>query len=399
MRKTEICVIGGGASGMAAAVTSARIIGGENVCILEKLDEPGHKILATGNGRCNLTNTACSQAEEIRQFFRELGVFTREEEDGRVYPWCGDAKAVQQALVQELKRLHVQIICGAEVTKAEAQEGKFLVSYRGGKISSRQLLLACGGKAGPKMGTTGDGAKLARRLSLDVTPLAPALTAMEVYEDVRKLKGVRAKAVVTLQYQGKKIAEEEGEVQFTAYGISGICVFNLSRKMVLPPGKKLQGGFDDYTVEIDLAGKLPVRSSDFQNLKKDSLLPLASIVRLPLAEEIYRQAEGNPERCAHLLRHFTLHPKGLKGWDMAQVTRGGIVMSELNPATMEAFAVPGLYAAGEIQDWDGPCGGFNLQHAWESGILAGRSMAERALQKAGKQSLSQTKVKQKGGKA
>lgn len=393
MRKTEICIIGGGASGMAAAVTAARIIGGEHVIVLEKLDEPGHKILATGNGRCNLTNTSCSHAEETRQFFRELGVFTREEEDGRVYPWCGDARAVQQALLQELKRLHVQLICGAEVTKAEAQGDSFIVSFRGGRISARQLLLSCGGKAGPKMGTTGDGARLARRLSLDVTPLAPALTAMEVYEDVRKLKGVRAKAVVTLQYQGEKIAEENGEVQFTAYGISGICVFNLSRKMLLPPGKKLQGGFDDYTVEIDLAGDLLIGNGDFQQMKKDSLLPLASIVRQPLAEEIYRQAEGNPERCAHLLRHFTLHPKGLKGWDMAQVTRGGIRLSELDPHTMEAVSVPGLYAAGEIQDWDGPCGGFNLQHAWETGILAGRAMAEKALQKSGKKTISQTKNK------
>lgn len=378
---------------MAAAVTAARIIGGEHVIVLEKLDEPGHKILATGNGRCNLTNTSCSHAEETRQFFRELGVFTREEEDGRVYPWCGDARAVQQALLQELKRLHVQLICGAEVTKAEAQGDSFIVSFRGGRISARQLLLSCGGKAGPKMGTTGDGARLARRLSLDVTPLAPALTAMEVYEDVRKLKGVRAKAVVTLQYQGEKIAEENGEVQFTAYGISGICVFNLSRKMLLPPGKKLQGGFDDYTVEIDLAGDLLIGNGDFQQMKKDSLLPLASIVRQPLAEEIYRQAEGNPERCAHLLRHFTLHPKGLKGWDMAQVTRGGIRLSELDPHTMEAVSVPGLYAAGEIQDWDGPCSGFNLQHAWETGILAGRAMAEKALQKSGKKTISQTKNK------
>jgi predicted Rossmann fold flavoprotein len=399
MRKTEICIIGGGASGMAAAVTSARIIGGENICVLEKLDEPGHKILATGNGRCNLTNTACSHADETRQFFRELGVFSREEEDGRVYPWCGDARAVQQALIQELKRLNVQVICGAEVTKAEAQEDRFLVSYQGGKISARQLLLACGGKAGPKMGTTGDGAKLARRLTLDVTPLAPALTAMEVYEDVRKLKGVRARAAVTLFYQGKKIAEEDGEVQFTAYGISGICVFNLSRKMLLPPGKKLRGGFDDYLVEIDLAGNLPFRNSDFQHMEKDSLLPLSSVVRKPLAEEIYRQAEGNPDRCAHLLRHFTLHPKGLKGWDMAQVTRGGIVMSALNPATMEAFSVPGLYASGEIQDWDGPCGGFNLQHAWETGILAGRAMAEKFLQKSEGASDVQIKAEQKGRKA
>ncbi|MFC2661652.1 MAG: aminoacetone oxidase family FAD-binding enzyme, partial [Eubacterium sp.] len=381
------------------AVTCARLIGGEHVCLLEKLDEPGHKILATGNGRCNMTNTACSHADETRQFFRGLGVFSREEEDGRVYPWCGDARAVQQALIQELKRLKVLIICGAEVTKAEAQEDSFLVSYRGGKISARQLLLACGGKAGPKMGTTGDGAKLARRLSLDVTPLAPALTAMEVYEDVRKLKGVRAKASVKLQYQGKTVAEENGEVQFTAYGISGICVFNLSRKMVLPPGKKLQGGFDDYSVEIDLAGNLPVRSSDFQNMKEGSLLPLASIVRQPLAEEIYRQAEGKPDQCAYLLRHFTLHPKGLKGWDMAQVTRGGIRMSELDSATMEALSLPGLYAAGEIQDWDGPCGGFNLQHAWETGILAGRAMAEKYLHQSGDKSASQTKTGQKGRKA
>ena len=378
MRDVDICIIGGGASGMAAAIAAGRRISGERILVLEKLDEPGHKILATGNGRCNLTNTACGNAPRTRLIFRELGVFTREEEGGRVYPWCGDARAVQEALLAELERLHVRVSAGSEVTKAEVQGGSFIVSVRGGKpVRAKTLLLACGGKAGPKLGTTGDGARLARQLNLKVTPLAPALTAMEVYDDVRSLKGIRANGTAALYFKDQKLAEEEGEIQFTSYGISGICVFNLSGKMVLPPGKTLKNGFDDYRVEIDLAHGLDVSASDFQGVTAEHLFPLESVVKRPLALRIAEEARGDGKACLRLLRHFTLHPKGLKGWDMAQVTRGGVAREELNPETMEALQYPGLYVSGELQDWDGPCGGYNLQHAWETGYAAGSAMADR----------------------
>lgn len=378
MIEADICIIGGGASGMAAAIAAGRMLRGKQICVLEKLNAPGHKILATGNGRCNLTNMACPGAEKTRVFFRELGVYTREEEDGRVYPWCGDARAVQGALAEELRRLHVQVMTGAEVTKAEAQGNSFLVSVRDREpVRARELLLACGGKAGPKLGTTGDGARLARQLQLRVTPLAPALTAMEVYEDVRDLKGVRARGTAALYFKNRKIAEEKGEIQFTSYGISGICVFNLSGKMVLPPGKKLKNGFDDYSVRLDLADGLSLSAEELKGMDATHPFPLESIVKRPLAQRIIKEAQGDGKACLRLLHGFTLHPKGLKGWDMAQVTRGGVALEELDPDTMEVLHHPGLYVTGELQDWNGPCGGYNLQHAWETGYAAGKAMAER----------------------
>ncbi len=378
---TRICIVGAGASGMTAAIAAGRRIGGRHVLVLEKLDAPGHKILATGNGRCNLTNMACENAAWTREFFRGLGVFTREEDDGRVYPWCGDARAVQQALVSEMERLGVRVRTDSAVTKIERQKDKFLIYTRGNGdvIRADRLLLACGGKAGPKLGTTGDGARLARSLSLEVKPLAPALTAVEVYEDVGSLKGIRARGKAALYYKDLKIDEETGEIQFTAYGVSGICIFNLSRKMVLPPGKNLKDGFDDYRVVLDLADGLTIRKEDFLGVSEQNLLPLESVVRRPLAKRILEMAEGDPGRCVELLHSFTLHPKGLKGWDMAQVTRGGTALEELDWETFTVKKVPGLYVSGELQDWDGPCGGFNLQHAWETGFAAGEAMAESVL--------------------
>ena len=204
-----------------------------------------------------------------------------------------------------------------------------------------------------------------------MTKLAPALTAVETKEDLSSLSGVRAKVRLSLIVHGGSTFEEDGEIQFTDYGISGICVFNMSRFMEIPEGRTLINGFDDYAAEIDF---LP-DTRDAEALVK-AHPTLRSVVKQPVADMILEKSGGDPEMTAWLLKHFMVHPKGLRGWDHAQITRGGIPLQEIKIDRMESKYYPGLFFAGEIIDFDGPCGGFNLENAWETGIRAARAIAE-----------------------
>lgn len=379
----DICIIGGGASGMTAAISAKRFNRDTSVIILEKKDRLGKKILATGNGKCNLSNEKCSDYRSILSFFQEIGVITRMDDSGRFYPYTEDARDVAGALIRRLNTLGVDIDCDAEVAKVNKNDDGFLITYttKGKKLTltCKKLLIACGGKAGPEFGTTGDGYKFARSLGHSVTRLAPALTAVELYENMNSFAGIRVKAKVVLKYKGEEVFEEAGEVQFTKYGISGICVFNLSRFLVLPNGTKLEGGFDDYILSVDFLSS----GGDVENFLRErsemSFLNgsdiLSSIVRKPIALDIYEKSKGDIKSMARLLHDYPLHPKGLKGWDFAQVTKGGIPLEEVNNETMESKILNNLYFAGEILNYDGPCGGFNLQNAWESGIKAGKGIS------------------------
>ncbi len=441
----DICIIGGGAAGLACAAELARIRPGSSIFIVEKNDVLGRKILSTGNGRCNLSNIKCPGHEDVLRFFSGIGVITRTDEEGRIYPYSEDAKDVADALTDAVIQGGAETVTGAVCTGCSFDEDEQIyetsVSVRpsgsakksknegadGGRgektfeILSKRVLLACGGKAAPKLGTTGDGYRIARGFYHTVTRLAPALTAVETKEDLSSLSGVRAKVRITLISHGGSLFEEDGEIQFTDYGISGICVFNMSRFLEIPEGRTLINGFDDYAVEIDFlpeardAGML-VRSrmkssggrtgtdvpdhedrgsvahvSGYAESDVPDDVPereerggdghevdpavLRSIVKRPVAEMIMEKTGGDPEMTAWLLKHFMVHPKGLKGWDHAEITRGGVPLTEIRMDRMESKYFPGLFFAGEIIDFDGPCGGFNLENAWETGLRAARAIA------------------------
>lgn len=379
----DACIIGGGASGLTAAIALKKSGGDPSVIILEKKHEPARKLLATGNGKCNLSNENCPGYKETLAFFQTIGLLTREDEAGRFYPYTEDAADVVEALLRRNKSAGIEIRCDAQVSAVTHEAGVFHVTY-GTKgslrtIDCRKLLIAGGGKAGPAFGTTGDAYKLAESLGHRVTKLAPALTAVETYDDMTAFAGIRAKARVMLKYKGEEVFEEAGEVQFTRYGISGICVFDLSRFLILPEGKNLKGGFDDYEILVDFFPK----GGDIENFlrQRAHMKDLAgenildSLVRQPIGRAIYEKSGGDVKAMAELLRGWPLRPKGLKGWDFAQITRGGVPLAQVDEETMESKIVKDLYFAGEVLDYDGPCGGFNLQNAWETGIRAGRGMS------------------------
>ena len=378
----DICIIGGGASGLAFAAEVSRLAPGISMFIIEKNDVLGRKILSTGNGRCNLSNMICPGHDEVLKFFDSIGVITRTDDAGRIYPYSEDARDVADALSQAVIRSGAEIMTGTVCTGCSFDEKEMLyeTSAKAGdrefSITSRKVVLAAGGKAAPKLGTTGDGYRIAKKFYHTVTKLAPALTAVETHEDLKSLSGVRAKVRLSLIVHGGSIFEEDGEIQFTDYGISGICVFNMSRFMEIPEGRTLINGFDDYAAEIDFMPD----TRDVRKLLEDRPAEdmLRSIVKKPVAEMILEKTKGDPEMTAWLLKHFMVHPSGLRGWDHAEITRGGIPLKEIKMDRMESKYFPGLFLIGEIIDFDGPCGGFNLQNAWETGLRAARAAAEDA---------------------
>jgi len=384
---TNICIIGGGASGIAAAVAARMEDPDVSICILEKGGRIGRKLLATGNGRCNFTNTSCESSKHVIEFFQKIGIKAREEEQGRVYPYSGRAEDVLEAFELFLYSRNISIIPHfAAESLILGETGNFTVYCPKQKIEASKVLLATGGKAAPKFGCTGDGYKMAREAGHSLTKILPALSPVECIGDFENLKGVRVKASVTLLKKGEAVLTEEGEAQFTDYGLSGICVFNLSRHIRLDGSR-----FSDYDISVDM---MPGASSSEVAMelkpRRDNLcLPAGELLRslVPkniatyvlgisgvkydakaVSDEHLRQIAGN-------LKDLRFTVSNVKGWEHAQCTSGGVPTDELDMETMESKLVKGIFFAGEIIDYDGPCGGFNLNNAWETGIKAGKAMA------------------------
>ena len=386
----DLVIAGGGAAGLAAAVQAGLLLKDSSaaclprVALIEKKEVPGKKLSATGNGRCNLSNEACTEREEVDSFFDCLGLLTRTDEAGRMYPYSEEAGEVTSLLTETARDLHTEIITSCQISRVlSGADGGFLLETNGPSdtfgIRCRKLLLSMGGKSYSAFGTTGDGYGIARRLGHTVTRLAPSLVPVQVQEELNPLAGTRAKAKAVLLRCGEVVAEEEGEVQFNRDCISGICIMNLSRLLVLNPEKKFEEAFAEYELSLDL---IPEYSEEelLEVLRcKPAEKMLQGLVRKKLAAYIQQKAE-NPAEIVRILKDLRFTVTGTKGWNDAQVTRGGVVLDEVNPETMESKILPGLYFAGEILDYDGPCGGWNLHFAWQTGLKAGRSMAEAVMQ-------------------
>ena len=373
----DICIVGGGAAGMTAAIYAKETNPALNILILEKKNQLGKKILASGNGKCNLSNVNCEKVEQTLDFFGRLGVFTRTDGEGRIYPYTEESRAILDALKNRIEELGIQVRTTAEVLEIEKKQD-FILHLNTGAIQAKKVLIACGGKAGSQFGTTGDGYRLAKAFGHRVEKPIPVLTAVDVKENMDKLAGIRVKGAVSLSYKDEIIFEEKGEIQFTKTGVSGICVFNLSRYLLIPEGKTFHDGFDDYELFIDF---FPEEEEVLTLLEKRAGLGfegerlLEYLVRGPIASWIYDLTQGDLAETAALLKAFPLSPKGVKGWDFAQATKGGVSFDDVNRDTLESKIIPGLYFAGEVLDFDGPCGGYNLQNAWENGALVGKEMA------------------------
>ncbi|MBR4157653.1 MAG: NAD(P)/FAD-dependent oxidoreductase [Oscillospiraceae bacterium] len=397
----QVAILGGGASGLMAAITAAE--GGHAVTVFERQARVGRKLLATGNGRCNLSNMQpleghyhglqpdfaipalhAFSAEDARAFFRSLGLLTVEEPSGRVYPFSDQAGSVVDVLRFAAEARGVELRTGTEVFGLRRLSDSFLVGLASEGLYFDRVIVCCGGIAGGKLGGTKSGYELLASLGHAVTPLCPALVQLKTpAERVRALKGVRADARIRAEKDGAVLSESEGEVQFTEYGLSGPAAFEVSRAATTAG--------EGVTVRLDLLRNvslveaeeiLAARCRDFPLLTSENLLTgllhnrLGRVVLRDAGFALDRPLSGFNARAlarvAGAAKDFTLPVTGNMGFENAQVTAGGVSVSEFDPCSLQSRLVPGLYAAGEVLDVDGDCGGFNLQWAWASGRLAGR---------------------------
>ena len=395
----NVCVIGGGAAGMLAALTATE--NGHRVLLLERQSRVGRKLLATGNGRCNLSNYHVSPAHyhggagfcdfalsqfdvgETLQYFASLGLLTVSEASGRIYPMSNMAGSVLDVLRYALERPEIDLQTGQTVTAVRKMPEGFSIKTETDTFSARCLILAAGGAAGSKVGGGMDGYRLAKSLGHHRTALYPSLVQLKTDPTYpRALKGVKAQCGISICRGSQVLARNSGEVLFTEYGVSGPAIFDLSRS-VSAGGSDLTcllNFFPDWE-EAEVLHWLSQRQAAMAAHEASTLLTGSCHTRL--GQMICKSAGFTNQRAAGLTRddlrriarqatHFALPITGTCGFDQAQVTAGGLDTSEFDPRTLQSRLVPGLYACGELLDIDGDCGGYNLQWAWSSGRLAGK---------------------------
>ena len=404
---SKVLIIGGGAAGMMAAVSAAQ--NGNNVELFEKNEKLGKKLFITGKGRCNITNAAELEDffpavtsnpkflysafytftnEQAISFFEELGVKTKVERGGRVFPESDHSSDVIRALEQEMKRLGVRISLGTEVKEILTEDGraKGVRLSSGRTIAADAVIVATGGISCPSTGSTGDGYRFARECGHKVTDLSPALVPMEVKEwYAKELMGLSLRNIgIRITDGKKKLYEEFGEMLFTHYGVTGPVILSASSIV----GKKLKE--HPLTLHIDLKPALTEEQLDKRVLREfeanhnrqfknavDSLFPAKLrpvAIELSGIPEEKKVNEVTKEERLHFLRlikDFSMTLTGLRGYHEAIITKGGVSVKEIDPGTMESKLVKGLYFAGEVLDLDAVTGGYNLQIAWSTGYLAG----------------------------
>ncbi len=397
----RIGIVGGGASGMMAAITAASRPE-HQVLLFERQSRVGRKLLATGNGRCNLSNHQTApqhyhganpdfvlpalkeySVASTLDFFQTLGLYTVAEPSGRVYPYSDQANSVVDVLRFALMRKNIELHLGAEITKIKKTEGGFLLKTPEEEHPVDKLIVACGGAAGSNLGGSLSGYQLLRSLGHHCTKLYPSLVQLKTSSElVRSLKGVRANAELALRVGGSLLAKSAGEVQFTDYGVSGPAVFDLSRAASTAQNAVLHLNFLPQMNEDNLLSALCIRISRMPQLTCEDLLTgvlhnrlgrvLLKACGVPSGQPLSALNWQQLTRAVELCHNFTLDITGTMGMDHAQVTAGGICSPEFDPETLQSRLVPGLYACGEVLDVDGDCGGYNLQWAWSSGMLAGQ---------------------------
>ena len=360
-------IIGAGASGLAAAIALKQSAPDEKIIILERLSFPGKKILATGNGRCNLTNKNAEGFAQTKLFFESIGLMLREEEQGRIYPYSLKAQTVLDTLLEACEKLNIEIITDCEVTEI----GRDLtVNSSKGIFMADSVIVAAGGKAQKNLGSNGSGYALLEALGHSVTSLSPALvqlTSSSKYP--RTIKGTRTRCNIKIEIGGEIKAGEYGEILFTEYGLSGIAAMDLSHVVSENFSKKIP---EKCVAVLDLT---PEFSESELRAHVEKFGHLRGIFGSALSDIILKQAQSNAETAAKIAKSWRLIITGTKGFDFAQITRGGIPLSEVNG--FESKYVKNLYICGELLDKQFPCGGYNLDFAWTSGITAAKKIAEK----------------------
>lgn len=416
----DVIVIGGGPAGMMAAVTAAK--SEKKVLLLEKMNSLGRKLLITGKGRCNITSSLPMEDfikntpgngkflyssfmqftnKDILEFLGKEGLKTKEERGHRIFPVTDKSQDVLQCFIKQIEKSNIKVENNARVKEILVRDKKtFGVKLENGNtILADKVILATGGKSYPNTGSTGDGYKMVEKLGHTVTKIKPSLVPLIAYEKemIKKLQGLSLKNVeinITDKSKNKIIYKEMGEMLFTHFGVSGPIILSASAHLVRYP--KIQEKLKNKKIElvIDLKPALSYEKlekrilRDFEELKNkqyknslDKLLPQKLIPVIIEKSGITPEKKVNEitkeqrKSLVQLIKQFTIYIKGFRPIEDAIITSGGISVKEINPKTMESKIIQGLYFAGEVIDVDSYTGGFNLQIAYSTGFVAGRSLA------------------------
>ena len=398
----EVVIVGGGASGLTAAITAAR--NGKDVTIIERNNKCGKKILITGNGRCNFWNTDVNlshfhsstpnllkefitdeRKNSILKFFDSLGLAYKTK-NGYYYPFSNQAFTIENALLSECKKLNIKIINDITVEKI-IKEDCFIINPDKENIKAKNIIIATGSKAAPKTGSDGLGYELAKSLGHNIITPLPSLVQLKADEPYFKnWSGIRTDVKVNLLINHKYIKSETGEIQLTNYGLSGICIFNLSGKAA-----KALNQNKNVIISINFIPFASNPKTFLQNLNKNSYHKtiselLEGILHYKLVDIIIKKThlkrdlllntltDNELNNLIKTLTDFQIKILDTHTLDHAQVCSGGIPLTEINSKTLESLKVKNLYFTGEIIDIDGDCGGYNLGWAWISGIIAGKNV-------------------------
>lgn len=405
----KIAIIGGGASGLMAALFAVR--SGANVTIYEHNSSVGKKILASGNGRCNIINTTASPEDYagndpqfvayalkqlnfgyFEKFCHSIGLLLDIKDDGRCYPLSNEAKSVLIALKSAISEAGVEIITDSKVTAIAKNDSQFNVETDQGKQSYNSVLIATGSQAAPQLGATADGYSFARAFGHEILPTYPSLVQLHLNSrNHHKMAGVKTTAEVTLIIDGKPKEKVQGDILFAAYGISGLAILDISQKTsyalhnkqrvsialnLLPRYdratlanviEKLFASVPKHDVHTALCGLLPAKIITY--LLEDTAIALSTTVSSLNPKEI--------KKIAHLIGEWKFEVTDTHGFKHAEVSGGGVSTAQINNKTMESKLVEGLYFSGEVLDIVGKRGGYNFNFAWASGMIAGKEMGKQ----------------------
>ena len=407
MSKENLFIIGGGASGFTASIFAKRKNPNLNITIFEKNKRVLKKVLATGNGRCNITNKNLSLdkynresekfikyainsfgVSEAESFFASIGILFSEENGGKIYPMNKQASSVVDMLLAEADHLGIDIKCESEITSIKKKGSFFEIESNSEKLRADKIIISCGSKSG---GGFSSGYDILKQFGHTITPLFPAVVQVKAI-GTKPLTGMKFVGKAKILKSKKILEEAEGEILFTDYGLSGPPIMNLSR-VISKYKKKKKNLKEEIFISLDFLTEFTeeeiyslllerrkilghLNAELFLNgvINKKISFEVIKRANLKLSTPVYSLSNSDLKTVAYLLKNFEFKSEGVMPFINSQVCAGGVELSQIDPFTMESKKVNGLFVTGEILNVDGICGGYNLHWAWASGHLAGKSI-------------------------
>ena len=413
---SDVVIVGAGAAGLATAIFAAQLGARGRIVVLEGARKPGAKILVSGGSRCNVTNTTVTEtdfwggrrsivrrvlrgftAADAATFFGDLGVPLHEEPGGKLFPDSNRSRDVLEALLGAAARSGIRLVTGARVVAVDRVTGGFALRTAAGSVEAQRIVLATGGRSLPKSGSDGAGYAFAQALGHTLEPQTPALAPLVLDSESpagihRALSGVALDAEITVWVDGRVSTRLSGALLWTHFGISGPLALNASRHwerarleghpasltLNMRPGKTFEDLDAAWIAAAQARARISVRSLLAMDLPDAVGLAVLGVLGIDRDRALADLCRTDRRRLAHAIAAWPLPVVASRGYDYAEVTAGGVPLSEIDPATMESRVCPGLYLVGEILDVDGRIGGFNFQWAWSTAFAAGRALSSAA---------------------